>query len=97
MSKPEKTKVAPAATEDPAADLRLLDEIDESHPQPPVLTPPVAAAPPLTKDDVFSFIFARWGRGAFKGFTKHVLPGEYEEWLAQRDKWLADCTDILPE
>jgi hypothetical protein len=60
---------------------------------------------PLTKDDVFQFIFSTWGRTAFRGYTKHVIPGEYEEWLAQLDKRLADCsklklaeaTDILPE
>ena len=50
---------------------------------------------PLTKDEVFQFILSTWGRGAFRGFTKHVLPGEYDEWLAQLDKRLADCTDIV--
>lgn len=50
---------------------------------------------PLTKDEVFQFIFSTWGRGAFRGFTKHVLPGEYEEWLTQRDKVVADFKDIF--
>ena len=45
---------------------------------------------PLTKDEVFQFIFSTWGRGAFRGFKKHVIPAEYDEWLAQRDKALAD-------